>query len=137
MITSWYLTANRSEYITSRYDEISQQEGIRQLAYVDTKGIPSIGIGFNLRTDEVRDAVFEAMQINAEDPQLSSVQQAAEQGYMELLKAAIALPYAPGQNDILRPNLDAVMFNRAHDPLLQSFTHITSRTAFEMQSPEI
>lgn len=65
MITSWHLTANRSDYVTRRYDDISQLEGTLQSAYLDTKGIPSSGIGFNLRTLAVRDEVFEAMEINA------------------------------------------------------------------------
>lgn len=55
MITSWHLTANRPDYVTRRYADISRLEGTRQSAYLDTKGIPSIGIGFNLRTPAVRE----------------------------------------------------------------------------------
>ncbi len=43
---------------------IGQLEGKKELPYLDTAGIPTIGIGFNLRdSDAIRNAVFDAMGI--------------------------------------------------------------------------
>ena len=128
MITQWHASASQTAYQDLRFDFLKRVEDTRTLPYLDSKQIPTIGVGFNLRDLNVQQRVFEAMQI---DISLISVTngaaRAAEQSYIDLLVAAIDLSYATGQNNILRPNLDAVMFNRAHDPLLQGFAHIAGR----------
>ena len=42
---------------------IGQLEGKRERPYLDTAGIPTIGIGFNLCIESIRNAVFAAMGI--------------------------------------------------------------------------
>lgn len=37
------------DYAQQRYDSIQREEGYEPNAYVDTEGIPTIGIGYNLR----------------------------------------------------------------------------------------
>lgn len=127
MITQWHASTSQMAYQDLRFDFLKRVEDTRTLPYLDSKQIPTIGVGFNLRDLTVRGAVFRAIEIDATDSRLTPAQQAAEQSYIDLLVAAIALSYTTGQNNILRPNLDAVMFNRAHDPLLQGFAHIAGR----------
>lgn len=124
MITQWHASTSQTAYQDLRFDFLKRVEDTRTLPYLDSKQIPTIGVGFNLRDLTVRGAVFRAIEIDATDSRLTPAQQAAEQSYIDLLVAAIALSYTTGQNNILRPNLDAVMFNRAHDPRLQGFAHI-------------
>ncbi len=133
----WRTSASQTVYQDLRFDLLTRVEDTRTLPYLDSKQIPTVGVGFNLRDDNVRRRVFEAMKIDVTVPGLTPAQQAAEQGYIDLLVAATHLSYASGQNNILQPNLDAVMFNRAHDPLLQGLTHIAGRNSFEMSSPEM
>ncbi|MEQ1824236.1 MAG: hypothetical protein ABL949_17150 [Fimbriimonadaceae bacterium] len=137
MITQWQTTSSQTAYRDLRFDFLKQVEDTRTLPYLDSKQKPTIAVGFNLRDSNVLQRVFEAMKIDIAVPGLTPAQQAAEQGYIDLLEAAIVLPYAPGQNNILRPNLDAVMFNRAHDPLLQGLAHIAGRNTFEMNTTEM
>lgn len=51
---------DQSEYMRYRYDVISAAEGVRWLAYLDTAGIPSNGIGFNLRDDNILKLVLQS-----------------------------------------------------------------------------
>ena len=44
---------NQTAYQRYRFDLISTLEAVKPAAYLDTKGIPSIGIGFNLRDDNI------------------------------------------------------------------------------------
>lgn len=60
---------DRATFDTRIRNLIVQLEGRRALAYYDTalaRPLPTIGIGFNLADQGVRDRVFEAMQIRDE-----------------------------------------------------------------------
>jgi Ca2+-binding RTX toxin-like protein/GH24 family phage-related lysozyme (muramidase) len=135
MINSWHVIGDPGTYSQQRFDEISSLEGVRPSPYRDTKGIPSVGIGFNLRTENVRRAVFEAMEINAQDQRLSPVQQAAEQGYINQLTAAAQQTYS--SDAALQLALNNIMVQRSMDPLLMNQAHIAGRNTFEMQTNEI
>jgi len=54
-------------YKQLRYEIISKVEGIRKKPYPDSKGIPTIGIGFNLRDINVRKAVLKALDFDKSD----------------------------------------------------------------------
>lgn len=134
----WHTSANQTAYQDLRFGFLKQVEDTRTLPYLDSKQIPTVGVGFNLRDANVRLEVFNAMKIDVN--QISATNpaaRAAEQGYIDLLVAAINLAYAKGQENILRPNLDAVLLNRSQDPLLQGFPNITSRIAFTMSSADM
>ena len=135
MINSWHVIGNPGTYSQQRFDEISSLEGVRPSPYRDTKGIPSVGIGFNLRAGNVRDAVFQAMGINAQDQQLSAAQQTAEQGYINQLTAATQQAYSSDM--ALQLALNNIMVQRSIDPLFVNQAHIAGRNTFVMQTNEI
>ena len=91
MITQWHASASQTAYRDLRFDFLKRVEDTRTLPYLDSKQIPTVGIGFNLRDANVRQEVFKTMKIDATAPGLTPVQQAAEQGYIDLLEAAINL----------------------------------------------
>jgi GH24 family phage-related lysozyme (muramidase) len=66
-------------YEDGRFSLISEAEGLRTAAYLDTSGIPSIGIGFNLRDATLQPLVFRAFGIDPSNPLLDATQQAREQ----------------------------------------------------------
>ncbi|TKB72939.1 MAG: hypothetical protein E8D46_10695, partial [Nitrospira sp.] len=139
MITSWHLSATRTEYVTRRYDDISRLEGIREFMYFDTATPPkpTIGIGFNLRDDAVRTAALQAMKI---DTALldTPAQKAAEQGYINQLNALLRPPSGLYPNLVtLQVALDDILIQRSLDPLLSGFAHISNRVVFSMQPQEI
>jgi hypothetical protein len=103
-------------YEDGRFSLISEAEGLRTAAYLDTSGIPSIGIGFNLRDATLQPLVFRAFGIDPSNPLLDATQQAREQFYWDELLYVIHQNWL--SNDALRTALDNVMANRAADPLL-------------------
>lgn len=136
-MTSWHEIIDPAIYSARRFTELSASEGTKPLPYLDTKGIPSVGIGFNLRAGTVRTAVFQAMGINAQDPRLAgnAAAQVAEQGYINQLTAAVQATYA---NDAaLQQALNNILIARSIDPLLAGQAYIASRNSFEMQPQEI
>ena len=54
-------------YKALRYKVFVQLEGDKTAAYLDTKNLPTIGIGFDLTVKKVRDKVFKAMGIDNKD----------------------------------------------------------------------
>lgn len=60
MITSWHTLTN---YASTLYATLSSPayEGVRTRPYLDTKGLPTIGAGFNLADATVRTAVLKAI----------------------------------------------------------------------------
>jgi hypothetical protein len=50
----------QTAYTRARFSYIYQFEGAKTYAYVDSKGIPTIGIGFNLRDDNILQLVLDA-----------------------------------------------------------------------------
>ena len=140
MIASWHRTASRADYETRRLNDISREEGVRPYSYIDTKGIPSIGIGFNLHDPTVRDAVFQAMKIDITlIPVANSAARAAEQRYITQLTNTLIQFYADtsANEASLQRALDNIMIVRGLDPLLSGFPHIAGRFAFRMEPTEI
>lgn len=59
------LDANsQTEYMRFRYDLILAGEADEPKAYLDTKGIPTIGIGFNLQDDNILELVLNAFGVD-------------------------------------------------------------------------
>lgn len=56
---------NQTAYTRVRFNYISQFEGVKTYAYLDKKGIPTIGIGFNLRDDNILTLVLKAFGMDA------------------------------------------------------------------------
>lgn len=55
------LFTNNTDYFDFAFSLVSQLEGSDPRPYLDTLGIPTIGVGFNLRVDPVREAVINGM----------------------------------------------------------------------------
>ncbi|MDP2832526.1 MAG: hypothetical protein Q8Q28_04370 [Pseudomonadota bacterium] len=54
---------DRTAYTQLRFDLIRKTEGVKPAAYLDGVGIPTIGIGFNLKDDAVRELVLDAFKV--------------------------------------------------------------------------
>lgn len=96
----------RSTYTNLRLEIISDTEGIRLEPYRDSVGIPTIGIGYNLRDSGVLQSVLNV--IFGSDGNNS-----LEQGYRNNVRAAVALSY--GSDAALRSALNAIMQTRLND----------------------
>ncbi|GMQ82928.1 MAG: hypothetical protein BMS9Abin05_2396 [Rhodothermia bacterium] len=94
-----------TDYAQERYDLLVQLELFRLDPYVDSRDIPTIGIGFNLQDLFVRSAVFQAFGINTANP--------AEAPYVGALNAYLNGTYPLSQQTALRDALDLVMFERS------------------------
>ncbi|MCP4485862.1 MAG: calcium-binding protein, partial [Gammaproteobacteria bacterium] len=119
-------------YQDLRYRLILQFEesGTEQLSpYVDPVGLPSIGVGFNLTDQSIRTFVFQNMGLGSasvEYADLSQVGQVAEDTYIARLVDAISVDYFDASgNDFLGSQLDAIMAERAADPLILHATEIS------------
>jgi len=80
-------TISEKEFYAKLAALIGQLEGTRELPYLDTVGIPTIGIGFNLRVENIRKAVFKEMGITGTAMQ-------------NTLTAIITAPPAAGQTTL-------------------------------------
>lgn len=54
------ISNDQTEYLRFCFDLIKASEGVKPAAYLDSKGIPTIGIGFNLRDEGVLQKVMTA-----------------------------------------------------------------------------
>ena len=59
---------NQTAYTRLRFDIILKAESSVATPYLDTKGIPTIGIGFNLRDDNILKLVLNAFGIDTTSP---------------------------------------------------------------------
>ena len=112
---NWNTTVNYSALL---FQVIANVEGVKPRAYLDTKGIPTIGIGFNLRIPSVFDAVMASLSINKGDPAYGMIQSLVRQPW----SGAASLDAA----------LDAVMATRA-----QSSNGAISLTTFTLTQTQM
>ena len=104
-MTLSYHTLSGAAYEDLRYEHIKVSEGESLLAYLDSKGIATIGVGFNLRDEDVRDEVLKAFGFD-----LTS---AADRAYGDQIAAEVGRSWT---NDAaLRVALDRIMLDRAND----------------------
>ena len=118
------LTTN---YIQERNKFLIAEEALRRKAYVDTKGIPTIGIGFNLRVTKNLDLVLQALGFDLSGQQLTGDALAAEQQYIQAIRNVInnvQYTYTKDDSDdiLLQNNLTQVMYARANDTRYTSFS---------------
>src|SRR3990170_8636933 len=107
-------------YSDTRFTHIEKVEKTIPWAYLDSVGVPTIGIGYNLRDlDNVLPAVLAAFGLNPDDGRLTSPeQQAREQYYMDRITQAALSSWV--STDALRTFLNDTMQMRAQDDLLAS-----------------
>ena len=59
-----------TNYTEQRYDFLRQVEGYESAAYVDSAGIPTIGVGFNLRAHQ--NLLLQTLGFDIRDPEWPS-----------------------------------------------------------------
>jgi Ca2+-binding RTX toxin-like protein/GH24 family phage-related lysozyme (muramidase) len=101
---------NSLTYNSYRYLFIKQVEeggSVSTAAYIDSKGIPTIGLGFNLRVNQ--EQILNGLGIDFGAP--------AEQPYVTRIKAIVSSTYpdTTAAEAVLQIALDAVMADRAAD----------------------
>jgi GH24 family phage-related lysozyme (muramidase) len=113
-----YRTLASTIYIETRFTNIEKVEGTIPWAYLDSVGVPTIGIGFNLRDPRVLARVLAAFGINPQTDALvgNPEAQAREQYYKDRITLAAQASWA--STDALRAFLNDTMNMRADDLLL-------------------
>ncbi len=116
---------------------LEESNKIKYFAYADSDGIPTIGIGMNLRVSEVQakilDRVFAVRPTNQSDPVYL-----AEDGYRKQVAAIVNRYYTPGTNGAsstaygatstqLIKDLDAVAYARSIDTRIPASQRLNSR----------
>ncbi|HWR76233.1 MAG TPA: hypothetical protein VN283_03355 [Thiobacillus sp.] len=106
-----YRNLTQSAYDALRYQTLLNVEETgdpKEIAYLDSKGIPTIGIGFNLRSGNVRDAVLTKFGIK-----VNAAQGTPERQYIDQIKSILNTSYANAAD--LNAALNAVMNTRFND----------------------
>lgn len=125
MLTFHEIT-DRNAYTQERFNFIKTVEGSESWPYIDTEGIATIGIGFNLKIEDNRNKVLEIIGINPYNSNLSAVGKAKELGYQNEIINILMKSYPKNlkgsaldqANQSLQAALDDVMDRRASDPLI-------------------
>ena len=99
-------------YDQALFDLIESVEGTRTEVYLDSVQHPTIGIGFDLKDRDVRNAVISAFGIDPGNAELDAAGQAREQYYNDQLVAVMAASYAQGDDAVVEAQLDALMAQR-------------------------
>jgi hypothetical protein len=124
-------------YSTERRNKLFGAEAVRTFAYVDSRGIPTIGLGLNLRTHIWY--VLELLGFDVRETTLTGVALTVERGYIAQIKALVDARYVPNNtasNQVLAA-LNGVLQSRANDPaydgvqvvLISSFEFSTAAVA--------
>lgn len=101
---------SQDDYENLRFELLNQLETSNDInsllnPILDSVGIPTIGIGLNLRDSNSQSIVFETFGIDPENP--------VDAPFAEQLIEVIESPFEDGQEDELQVALDAVMSERA------------------------
>src|SRR5579872_2581111 len=116
------------DYPTLRFQVISNVEGVKPNAYLDSKGIPTIGIGFNLRIPSVFAAVMNALGISQADPAYGTIQSLVQQSWSSAVTLDAAL------NGVLAAR--ARSSNGAITPMTFTLTPAQTQQVFNVIVPQ-
>jgi len=133
---------DRNMYEQDRFNFIKHAEGSESLPYIDTKGIPTIGIGFNMRTNNIKNRIFDIFGINPIAASLTSEGKARELSYRNEIVNILDTSYPKNltgnaliqANQNLQAALNSVMTTRYNDPLI---TFSDKKSAFSLSTPEM
>lgn len=132
MLSSYSEINDEQIYQQLRYDllvDVEESGDPKELPYSDPVGIPTIGVGFNLREPEVRDAILDSFGFNTVNPSQ------AEHGYITQIETAAGQTYLTGtqaeRNAAVQEALNTIMYNRSIDPEITVPEGETKRPAFE------
>ncbi len=114
-------TINTSQYQALRLDLLSRVEEsgvLSQKPYLDSKGIPTIGVGMNLQSESTRrivlDTIFGIIELSGDE--------SAESLYRTEIASVVSQTYPKTKagKELLQSNLNAVMARRAADSRITS-----------------
>jgi GH24 family phage-related lysozyme (muramidase) len=108
----------------------SQVEGVRLLPYLDSKGIPTTGVGYNLRVADVRDQVLRSLGFF--NNETGSVARQLDDQFAAQVAAAANSTYS-SVND-LRSALDSIMGQRQQAYISNGLPVTDARSTFAFQN---
>lgn len=120
---------NAGNYVTARRAHLRQVEGVVHFAYVDSQGIPTIGVGFNLRDHGL--LVLQTLGFDVSNTTLTGAALVAENEYIQEALAIFSRKYPADNsaNNQAFADLNAMLARRANDarygnskPTLTSFS---------------
>ncbi|HYC44897.1 MAG TPA: hypothetical protein VED01_05370 [Burkholderiales bacterium] len=132
MIISFRTNINYADLRYQLLLNVEEGGAPKTIAYLDSRQIPTMGVGFNLRVPANLDAVLAELGFR---PRTQASE--AERVYIDQISAAIHLTYTSAQLDALRTNLDAVMNNWAADANVTTVNGKAKRGAFELTPTEV
>lgn len=107
-----YNLLSDGSYAALRYQlllNVEETGNPKSTPYLDSKGIPTVGIGFNLRSGNVLDTVLAVFGFNIDE----RTQSAIENGYINEIKSIVNTSHA--SNSELDTLLNDVMYRRFND----------------------
>lgn len=112
---------NISDYVTKRYVLLKLFEQDIQWAYADPKGIATFGIGLNLQVHG--ELLLQALGFDLGGTRLMGAALTAERDYGRRLIEAMnqPYPYGIGPTNAAKQALDAILQERATDPVLITY----------------
>jgi Ca2+-binding RTX toxin-like protein/GH24 family phage-related lysozyme (muramidase) len=130
MLTNLHSTSN---YAQELYDFLREHEAYIPTAYSDPIGIPTIGVGYNLREEYIRNTVLQTFGFDVTGQQLTGDAWTAEQDYMDQISDLANSDYPPGTAGTpqLLADLNGVLQQRANDTRYPST--FNRRTAFSFR----
>ena len=138
MAITLHTFATTAEFETFRWDFIKRAEGVRTAPYVDGVGVPTIGVGFNLRDAAIRDLVFKSIKWVPNDGRLTPADQLINNTFITRLTTAVDKKYVAEDDATLQSAINGILAQRAQ--ALSSYSFIASNTAMvlpEVQMPPI
>jgi Ca2+-binding RTX toxin-like protein len=121
---------NTTNYVDQRYALLKLLEGEVLFAYADTKGIPTIGIGLNLRVHGR--LVLQSLGFDFTGTQLKGAALVAESGYINALINLFSKRYPPdntASNQALA-DFNAILRQRAINPVYANVQNFVSSNAY-------
>ncbi len=130
-----------SNYSQELYNFLRQEgiEGYRPAAYVDSKGIQTIGVGYNLREKSNLDLVLQTFGFDAAETQLTGDALLAERDYIVRIREIVnrtTYPPTKAGTDQLQADLNAIMQARADNTIAGYPETFTRRTSFSFSTPD-
>lgn len=140
------MALNWSELGDAAYEElrwelianVEENGNPKSTPYIDGKGIPTIGVGFNIADENVRNIVLEYLGFKFDEIPSGSgnnVLDPLEEPYVSEIVEILKGPYIYGsdQNYILQQSLNEVMARRADDPEIEWADRTTFQYMFDSE----
>ena len=136
MAITLHTFATTAVFEAFRWDFIKRAEGVKVAPYIDHVGVPTIGVGFNLKDAGIRGLVFSQIDWVANDTRLSSPADiATNNGFISKLEAAVNKTYPPNDTASLQSAVNAILAQRAQ--ALSGYGFIASNTSMVLTEAQM